>query len=192
MSAPNRNPVSVALEADQSAFQHYKTWIIIITSGYDSSAGYFHVKNSWGSTWGDGVWCLSRSECLFYCVSRSLHQCGILPDSSSSMICVVAALNCVAVIRRSNVSEALYSLVECVYAYVHLFSYIAFRLNDALLASGACNYMYWFGFIVITSQPNLIWYIERLGSSYIYVSYVFVGSGPSLILKQVTIVDAVV
>ena len=110
MSAPNRNPVSVALEADQSAFQHYKTWIT--TSGYDSSAGYFHVKNSWGSTWGDGVWCLSRSECLFYCVSRSLHQCGILPDSSSSMICVVAALNCVAVIRRSNVSEALYSPVE--------------------------------------------------------------------------------
>ena len=29
-------------------------------------------------------------------------------------MCVAAALNCVAVIRRSNVSEALYSLVECV------------------------------------------------------------------------------
>ena len=69
----------------------------------------------------------------------------------------MAALNCVAVIRRSNVSEALYSLVECVYAYMHLFSYIAFRLNDALLAGWASNYMSWFSYIVITSHPNLLW-----------------------------------
>ena len=44
MCVPNRIPVSVALEADQSAFQHYKTGLAF--SGYDSSAGYFLVKNS--------------------------------------------------------------------------------------------------------------------------------------------------
>ena len=43
------------------------------------------------------------------------------------------------------------------YAYIFQFSYFAFRLNDALLASGASNYMYWFDYIVITSHPNLLW-----------------------------------
>ena len=46
MSAFNHNPMSVALEADQSAFQLYKTGII--TSGFVSSAGYYHVKYFWG------------------------------------------------------------------------------------------------------------------------------------------------
>ena len=43
------------------------------------------------------------------------------------------------------------------YVYMHLFRYIAFRLNDAWLASGASNYMSWFNYIVITSHPNLLW-----------------------------------
>merc|ERR1712232_726948 len=64
MSALNSNPVSVAVEADQSAFQGYSGGIVtsgcgtnldhgVLAVGYDSSAGYFKVKNSWGSSWGD-------------------------------------------------------------------------------------------------------------------------------------------
>merc|ERR1712217_678818 len=64
MSALNSNPVSVAVEADQSAFQRYSGGIVtsgcgtnldhgVLAVGYDSSAGYFKVKNSWGSSWGD-------------------------------------------------------------------------------------------------------------------------------------------
>ena len=50
-----------------------------------------------------------------------------------------------------------YVCLACVYAYMFLFSYIAFRLNDALLASWAGNYMSWLSYFVITSHPNLLW-----------------------------------
>jgi cathepsin L len=64
MSAIQTQPVSVAVEADQSAFQGYSGGIItsgcgtsldhgVLAVGYDSSAGYFLVKNSWGASWGD-------------------------------------------------------------------------------------------------------------------------------------------
>jgi len=61
-------PVSIAIEADKSAFQSYKSGVLsgpacgtqmdhgVLTVGWgnDSSAGaYFIVKNSWGPTWGD-------------------------------------------------------------------------------------------------------------------------------------------
>merc|ERR1711934_898011 len=64
MSAIQQNPVSVAIEADQNAFQGYSGGIIksgcgtnldhgVLAVGYDSSHGYFLVKNSWGASWGD-------------------------------------------------------------------------------------------------------------------------------------------
>merc|ERR1711862_439327 len=60
MSAIEQNPVSVAIEADQNAFQGYSGGIIssgcgtnldhgVLAVGYDSSQGYFLVKNSWGA-----------------------------------------------------------------------------------------------------------------------------------------------
>merc|ERR1712072_305737 len=83
-SALNSNPVSVAVEADQSAFQSYSGGIVssgcgtnldhgVLAVGYDSSAGYFKVKNSWGSSWGDNG---------YLKISTSGNVCGIKSQPS--------------------------------------------------------------------------------------------------------------
>ena len=62
-----KGPVSVAIEADKSAFQSYKSGVItgsacgtnldhgVLAVGWGSENGteYFLVKNSWGASWGD-------------------------------------------------------------------------------------------------------------------------------------------
>lgn len=67
MSALNKGPVSVAIEADKSVFQLYKTGVLkntacgtkldhgVLAVGYGADGGdnYYKVKNSWGSTWGE-------------------------------------------------------------------------------------------------------------------------------------------
>ncbi|KAL1524679.1 hypothetical protein AB1Y20_019565 [Prymnesium parvum] len=69
LSAVASQPVSIAIEADKSAFQLYKSGVLDSTScgtsldhgvlivgyGTDSSSGkdYWKVKNSWGATWGE-------------------------------------------------------------------------------------------------------------------------------------------
>merc|ERR1712176_495904 len=84
MSAIEQNPVSVAIEADQMAFQGYSGGIItsgcgtnldhgVLAVGYDSSQGYFLVKNSWGSSWGDNG---------YVKISTSGNTCGIHSDAS--------------------------------------------------------------------------------------------------------------
>jgi C1A family cysteine protease len=61
-AALTKQPVSIAVEADQSAFKNYKSGILsancgtsldhaILAVGYASN--YFIVKNSWGTTWGE-------------------------------------------------------------------------------------------------------------------------------------------
>merc|ERR1712061_183974 len=79
MSAINQQPISVAVEADQSAFQRYSGGIVtsgcgtnldhgVLAAGYDSTQGYYLVKNSWGASWGDAG---------YLKISTSGNVCGI-------------------------------------------------------------------------------------------------------------------
>merc|ERR1711915_562144 len=76
-SALNTGPVSVAIEADQNAFQGYTGGVItsgcgtkldhgVLAVGYGGSGSqeYFLVKNSWGASWGDaGYVKIAPSQC---------------------------------------------------------------------------------------------------------------------------------
>ena len=84
MSALNSNPVSVAVEADQSSFQRYSGGTItsgcgtnldhgVLAVGYDSSSGYYLVKNSWGTSWGNNG---------YLQISTSGNVCGIHSEPS--------------------------------------------------------------------------------------------------------------
>lgn len=91
MSALNKQPVSVAIEADQAAFQLYKSGVFtascgtnldhgVLAVGYGTLDGvdYYKVKNSWGPSWGmDGYILLERG------VSQKEGQCGILSGPPS-------------------------------------------------------------------------------------------------------------
>jgi len=62
-----KGPVSIAIEADKTVFQQYKSGVItgsscgtqldhgVLAVGYGTESGqeYFLVKNSWGASWGD-------------------------------------------------------------------------------------------------------------------------------------------
>merc|ERR1712194_512562 len=84
MSALNSQPVSVAVQADQSAFQRYSGGIVtsgcgtsffhgVLAAGYDSAQGYFLVKNSWGASWGDAG---------YLKIGTSGNVCGITSQPS--------------------------------------------------------------------------------------------------------------
>jgi len=66
MTAVNLGPVSVAIEADRSAFQSYKSGVLdsffcgkqldhgVLVVGYGTDGkDYWTVKNSWGASWGE-------------------------------------------------------------------------------------------------------------------------------------------
>merc|ERR1711959_843593 len=81
-----KNPVSVAIEADKSAFQLYKGGVIdnaacgtkldhgVLVVGYGSDQkDYYKVKNSWGPTWG---------EHGYVRLVQGKNQCGISTQPS--------------------------------------------------------------------------------------------------------------
>jgi C1A family cysteine protease len=83
-SALQKQPVSIGIQADQSAFQFYESGILtgtcgtnldhsVLAVGYDTSSQYWLVKNSWGTSWGDAG---------YIKLTMSGDECGILDDAS--------------------------------------------------------------------------------------------------------------
>jgi cathepsin L len=86
MSAVNMQPISIAIEADQSSFQNYKSGIFtgpcgknldhgVLLVGYGTEGGtdYWRVKNSWGTSWGDSG---------FIRIKRGSDLCGLADMAS--------------------------------------------------------------------------------------------------------------
>merc|ERR1712070_113242 len=109
MAAVAKGPVSVAIEADQSTFQHYSSGILsascgtqldhgvlVVGYGEDSGTQYWKVKNSWGTTWGDqGYIRMTKSCSSTGAPSRKLlgggkpgadGECGILKQPSYPVV----------------------------------------------------------------------------------------------------------
>lgn len=92
MTAVAKQPVSVAIEADQKDFQFYKSGVFtsacgtnldhgVLVVGYGTMDGqdYYKVKNSWASTWGaDGYIYLGRGSSY----NNGAGQCGVLLEAS--------------------------------------------------------------------------------------------------------------
>jgi len=91
-AAVAQQPVSIAIEADQSSFQFYSGGVMtaacgtaldhgVLAVGYgtDSGVEYFKVKNSWGASWGEaGYIRLARGASY----NGGAGQCGIYSDPS--------------------------------------------------------------------------------------------------------------
>jgi len=88
LTAAREAPVSVAIQADEQAFQLYKSGVFnapcgralnhgVLLVGYGtdtkSSLDYYIVKNSWGTTWG---------EAGYIRMVRGANECGIAEDAS--------------------------------------------------------------------------------------------------------------
>ena len=92
MSAIAQQPVAIAIEADTTAFQLYKSGVFtascgvrtdhgVLAVGYGTDSAskldFYKVKNSWATTWGEsGYIRLVRG------ISQRGGQCGILTDAS--------------------------------------------------------------------------------------------------------------
>jgi len=84
-AAVDIEPVSVAIEADQSGFQLYKSGVFcgdcgtnldhgVLAVGYGTDVtDYWKVKNSWGTSWGDNG---------YIRICRNSDKCGIAIEPS--------------------------------------------------------------------------------------------------------------
>ena len=88
IDALSKQPLSIAIEADQREFQLYKSGVFtgacgtqldhgVLVVGYGSD--YYKVKNSWGETWGQGGYILLGRGSQY---NNGDGQCGILLQAS--------------------------------------------------------------------------------------------------------------
>jgi C1A family cysteine protease len=96
MQALSKQPVSIAIEADQREFQLYKSGVftgtcgtqldhgvLLVGYGSENSADYYLVKNSWSTTWGDhGYIKLGRGKQY----NNGDGQCGLLLQGSFPLL----------------------------------------------------------------------------------------------------------
>ena len=96
MMAISKQPISIAIEADQTSFQFYKSGVFtascgtnldhgVLAVGYGSENGmdYYLVKNSWGTSWGmDGYIMLGRGSSY----NDGAGQCGMLMQGSYPIV----------------------------------------------------------------------------------------------------------
>ena len=81
-SAIQQQPVSIAIQADQSSFQSYKSGVLssgcgtqldhaVLAVGYGTEDGqdYWLVKNSWGTSWGSSG---------YIKIGSATNVCGVL------------------------------------------------------------------------------------------------------------------
>jgi len=94
-TAVNIGPVSVAIEADQSAFQFYSSGILsgtcgvnldhgvlVVGYGTQSNTAYWIVKNSWGTSWGESGYVRITQANL----NSGAGECGILLQPSYPVV----------------------------------------------------------------------------------------------------------
>lgn len=94
LQAVAKQPIAVAIEADESVFQFYSSGVLssecgsnldhgVLLVGYGELNGipYWKVKNSWGKSWGDNGYVLLARN-----VSQPEGQCGILKMASYPLI----------------------------------------------------------------------------------------------------------
>jgi cathepsin L len=92
MNAVAMGPVSIAIEADQSAFQFYSGGVLdglcgtrldhgVLAVGYGTTGSeeYWKVKNSWGTSWGMNGYVLICKDCG---KNGNEGECGILMEPS--------------------------------------------------------------------------------------------------------------
>ena len=92
MSALFQQPVSVAIEADQSSFQLYKSGVftgicgtnldhgvLLVGYGTDNGNDFYKIKNSWGTGWGENGYIRIGRGSQY---NKGQGQCGVLMEGS--------------------------------------------------------------------------------------------------------------